>query len=247
MQDPGYIDAEIIRVMKEHLVLEEFIQDYGQAHLYTYFRRRRITISQHDIMFAMRKIDPEGVRARLARKNRKRKKFLVAGPDAIWSIDAYCKLEFCGIQIYAVIDAYSRKLLWIYVGVSSRTAVSVAKQFLTYLQDEKIMPHKIRSDRGLETLLIADAQHQLCMDLDDRSEEDKEFDRCWIFGKSTANQRIEAWWMQLQTSQLNRYLIFFDTLKEEGHYKKDEISDRIAFLAVYMPLVRRDCYEFMEN
>jgi hypothetical protein len=53
--------------------------------------------------------------------------------------------------------------------------------------------------------------------------------------------------MQLQSSQLNRWLIFFDTLKEEGHYKKDEISDRIAFLAVYMPLVRRDCYEFMEH
>lgn len=191
MQGPGYIDAEIIRVMKEHLVLEGSIQDYGRAHLYTYFRRRGITISLHDIMLAMRKIDPEGVRARLARKTRKRKKFLVAGPDAIWSINTHCKLEFCGIQIYAVINAYSRKLLWIYVGVSSRTVVSVAKQFLTYLQDEKIMPYKIRSDRGLETLLIANAQHQLCMDQDDRSEEGKEFDRCWIFSK-------------LQTSQLNR-------------------------------------------
>ena len=153
LQDPGYIDAEIIRVMKEHLVLEGAIQDYGRAHLYTCFRRRGITISQHDIMFAMRKIDHEGVSARLAKKNRKWKKFLVAGPDAIWSIDAHCKLEFCGIQIYAVIDAYSRKLLWIYVGVSSRTAVSVAKQFLTYLQDEKIMPHKIRSDRALRPCL----------------------------------------------------------------------------------------------
>ena len=110
MRDPGYIDAEILRVMKDHLALEGAIQDYGRAHLYTYFRRRGITISQHDIMFAMRKIDPKGVSARLAKKDQKRKKFLVAEPDAIWSINAYCKLEFCGIQIYAVIDAYSRKL-----------------------------------------------------------------------------------------------------------------------------------------
>lgn len=134
---------------------------------------------------------------------------MVDGPNAVWSVDAHCKLEIVGIQIYAVIDAYSRKMIWIYTGVSGRTAISVFTQFLRFLQENGIMPQKMRSDRGTETILIADAFHQLCRRQEDRSEEDRDINECWMFGKSTANQRIEAWWAQLQSSMLQPWVIFF--------------------------------------
>jgi hypothetical protein len=35
------------------------------------------------------------------------------------------KLLIYSIEIYAVIDGYSRYILWIYVGISTRTAISV--------------------------------------------------------------------------------------------------------------------------
>lgn len=35
-----------------------------------------------------------------------------------------------GIQIYAAIDGYSCYITWCYVGVSTKTAVSVMRQYL---------------------------------------------------------------------------------------------------------------------
>lgn len=40
------------------------------------------------------------------------------------------KLEPFGFDIYAAIDGYSQFIIWIYVGVSARTAVSVLSQYL---------------------------------------------------------------------------------------------------------------------
>ena len=100
-------------------------------------------------------------------------------------------------------------IIWIYAGVSAQTSISVVKQYLQFLQSHKIMPRKIRSDRGTETFLMADAHHQICCAQEDRSKEDCAIEKIWIFGKSTANQRIEAWWMQLQSSQLSQWVDFF--------------------------------------
>lgn len=37
-------------------------------------------------------------------------------------MDGYLKLVNYGIEMYAAIDGYSRFILWIYIGVSARTA-----------------------------------------------------------------------------------------------------------------------------
>ena len=109
------------------------------------------------------------------------------------------------------------------------------------------MPDAIRSDRGTETVLIADAHWQLCCAQEDRAERLRPFEKCWMFGKSTANQRIEAWWMHLQSSMLHRWVLFFNIAQEEGHYQFDRLHDRLACYAVYMRLIREEAYEFMEN
>jgi hypothetical protein len=106
-------------------------------------------------------------------------------------MDGYCKFEEFGIQIYAAIDAYSRNIIWIYVGVSGRTMVSVYQQFAVALKTRKHAPRLIRTDKGKETIMAADAQYlharltrgNVCT-----------FRDCFIYGTSVANQRIEAWW-----------------------------------------------------
>jgi hypothetical protein len=67
------------------------------------------------------------------------------------------KLTPYGIEIYAAIDAYSRYVVWIYVGVSGMTAVSVVRQYLNAIKNIGYHPQVIRSDYGLETALIAKA------------------------------------------------------------------------------------------
>ena len=129
---------------------------------------------------------------------------MVPGPDYLWSIDGYMKLEPFGIEIYAGIDAYSRNIIWCYVGITARTAVSVVHQYLTTVRLIKRIPLFFRSDRGTETVLIAGAHHQL-----HRLEnlEDITLPECYIYGTSTENSRIESWWSHLSKSLLFRWRV----------------------------------------
>jgi hypothetical protein len=45
------------------------------------------------------------------------------------------KLASYGIEIYVAIDAYSRYVVWIYVGVSGIIAVSVVRQYLDAIKN----------------------------------------------------------------------------------------------------------------
>ena len=119
--------------------------------------------------------------------------YIVPGPNWLWSIDGHCKLSFYDIEIYAAIDAYSWYITWIYVGISGRTAISILVQFLTTLQNENIHPQRIQSDQGTETPLLAAAQHAFIK----RHVTDIPFRDSYWYGTSTANQRIESWWVQL--------------------------------------------------
>lgn len=93
------------------------------------------TITNRDRLFAaVKQLDPDGVYRRANDLQRHRGEYIVPGPNWLWSIDGHCKLNFYGIEIYAAIDAYSRYIIWIYVGISSRTAVSVLRQFLDTLE-----------------------------------------------------------------------------------------------------------------
>lgn len=100
-------------------------------------------------------------------------------------------------------DAYSRYIMWIYVGVSCRTAVSVLKQYLETVATQQIMPQILRADRGVETPLIAAAHHKFIQKIRPTAS----FDGCFRYGTSTANQRIEAWWGQLTKSILFRWRV----------------------------------------
>ena len=79
--------------------------------------------------------------------------------------------------------------MWIYVGVSARTMVSVYRQFAVAMKKLGIAPEVIRIDKGIETIMAADAQYlhtrktrgETCI-----------FRDCFIYSTSTANERVEA-------------------------------------------------------
>jgi len=126
-------------------------------------------------------------------------------------MDGHDKLSFWGIQIYAAIDAFSRYVTWCYIGISNRTQISVLRQFLEVLQETKIQPRDIRSDKGGETVLVAAAHYLLLKE----QYENLLLQDCYLYGTSTSNQRIEAWWSQLTKSLL---FIFRVRPKLSNHY-----------------------------
>lgn len=98
----------------------------------------------------MQKVDPEGVAAcgQQIGKKQQRMEFTVKGLNRVHSIDGHDKLSRFGFEIYGAIDAYSRYIVWCYVCISNRTAVSVNKQDLRLLRTTLQMPKLIRSDNG---------------------------------------------------------------------------------------------------
>jgi hypothetical protein len=155
-------------------------------------------VPYHHIRKAIQAVDPEGVERRYNEVKRARGDFVVPGPNFVWSIDGYCKLRFAGIEIYGMFDAYGRFVTELYCGISNDCAVSVLRQYIDCVTDLGYGPLHIRSDRGVETPMIADAHYQLHKATAiEEGRTPYEFSDVYWFGTSTANQRIEAWWAQL--------------------------------------------------
>ncbi|KAL4789390.1 hypothetical protein BDV19DRAFT_397054 [Aspergillus venezuelensis] len=219
------------------------IDGYGQGMLATHFRSQGLLIGRDRLFSMYKQLVPEAVQTSLHDLQRHRGTYIVPGPNFIWSIDGYLKLAPYGIEIYAAIDAYSRYIIWVYVGVSSRTAVSVLKQFLDTLKVTSRQPRFVRSDRGREPVLLAKAQHKLQQSY----HSDISIKDCYLYGTSTANQRIEAWWDQLTRGLLFRYQAYFKALVQEGHFSNDALADQIAFYAIYMPIISIQITSFVRS
>ena len=116
-----------------------------------------IFIPRETIAQAIREIDPASVEARTYAWHQVRDRYIVLGPNHVWSVDGHDKLKAYGIEIYSIIDTYSQMIIGLFVGISSRTAVAVQKYFLLVV-DKYGVPQLVRSDKGSETVLMAACQ-----------------------------------------------------------------------------------------
>ena len=119
--------------------------------------------------------------------------YIVSGPNFLWSIDGYCKLDMFEFEIYRAVDAYSWYIVWIYVEVSAHISISCLQQFLNTVKNTDKISRIIRSDCRVKTGLLAAAHH--C--LHQSHESDILFKNCFFYRTSTKNQWIESWWNQL--------------------------------------------------
>ena len=89
------------------------------------------------------------------------------------------------------------------MGNSNRQAVSILRQMVITIEAYDRCPFFFRLDRDKKMLLLADAQYSFYV-LDQKANgscpEDKDFLRlrkCYMFGTSTVNVRIENTWMRM--------------------------------------------------
>lgn len=217
---------------------------YGRNLMQSHLKREGNRYSQHQIRNALAIVDPEGLENRQSRKKMFRVPFITDGPNHIWSVDGHDKLKHFGIEIYGAIDVYSRYIIWMYVGVSNRTAISVIKQFLTAVRTLNVLPKRIRSDKESETLQMGTCQYLLHRF--GNSNPDVEFNQVYSYGTSKNNQRIESWWRQLLDRLTREWITTFEQFIEDGIFTAGD-SDIIALLAVYMPILRKQIHDFVED
>lgn len=135
--------------------------------------------------------------------------------------------------------------MWTYIGITGRTQNSVFRQYVQTLRDTGIIPRILRTDRGTETPRMADT-HLLLSRLV-RPDENLSFQQCFHYGKSTNNQRIEAWWRPSTEKCLGDWTKLFDGMKRQGTLDMDKRADRIALLAIYMPVIKTNHAEWVET
>jgi len=102
---------------------------FGRAWMITYLRQHcGFRAHQRDVAAAQRQLNLEDITAKMPRNRKQRlENYTTAGPNFLWCLDGHDKLAQFGMQIYAAIDAYLRKIIWFYCGSSNRTAISVVR------------------------------------------------------------------------------------------------------------------------
>jgi hypothetical protein len=144
-------------------------------------------------MRAMRVIDPDGVNAQ-KRRRLKRHQYNTPGPNFLWHIDGWDKLKPYGFSVHACIDGFSQRLLWLEVCTMNKNPNVIVNYFLSTVQQLGGVPRLVRTDKGTENVWISVMQRLLRMDQNDNLAGYKSF----IEGKSSSNQRIEAYWSKLR-------------------------------------------------
>ncbi|XP_065909324.1 uncharacterized protein [Dysidea avara] len=130
------------------------------------------------------------------------------GPDYIWHCDGYDKLKPYGFAIHGCIDGYSRRILWLHVSPSNNDPYIIAGYYLNCVEKLAGCPTILRTDRGTENTNIAFLRDQH----DDPFAKEKSF----MYGRSTSNQHIEAWWGQLRKNAAQWWMDYFKALRESG-------------------------------
>lgn len=210
--DSSYLDVALPFVQR-------LLQHSGSMHGYRWFHARcvqeNLLVSREDIRLILGILDPDGVSARRARRLRRRE-YYASGPNFIWHIDGYDKLKPYGLCVHGCIDGYSRYIIWMNVFRTNNNPDVVGSYYLSALEERMAAPRLIRGDRGTENTRIRTIQHMLLG-------EDS-----FIYGTSTANQRIESWWGILRRQCVQLWMDRFEALKDGGYFEGDIVDKALV-------------------
>lgn len=98
-----------------------------------------------------------------------------------------------------------------------------------------VIPKKIRSDRGTETV-EAFAVHTTFHSFNDHGDPQN----CWKYGRSVHNQKIECFWSHLVDQWLSHWREIFQELEYQELWEADDPIDKTALVYIYMPIIRQE-------
>ena len=150
-------------------------------------RNSRLTADKEKVRLILKSLDLVGV-DRWKRQKLPRCKYHLFGRNHTWHIDGYDKLKPFGTAIDGAIDGYSRRILWLKSSSSNNHKI-IANYYLCCMKKLNLIPHVVRGDHGTENVNASVIQRFLRRKHTDSQSKYKIF----IYGHSTANQRIESW------------------------------------------------------
>jgi hypothetical protein len=173
-------------------------------------------------------LDPDGI-ATCKRHRLRRRLYFNPGPNFLWHIDGYDKLKPYGICISGAIDGFSRYVVWMHAHSTNNDPSLIASYFMTEIKARKACPSRIRADRGTENGHV----EQMMVFL--REDHDAYAQKCFLYGSSNHNQRIESWWAFLRKHHAQFWMNTFRHLKETGSFDGGYLDKNLVrFCCMYV-------------
>ena len=216
-------DTHVVQDDELKMAVEEEIAGsgcfLGYRKVWARLRKKGIVVKRKRVMVMLKQLDPEGVESR-TKKRLRRRLYHARGPNFIWHMDGHDKLKPYGFSVHGCIDGFSRKLIWLEVGPSNKKPEIIAKFYLDAVQNLGGVPERVRADDGTENGVV-EAIHTYLRSTHDGSSTGL---GSFLIGRSTSNQRIEAYWSQLVKDGPGWWMNFF----------KDMIRDSLTALILFI-------------
>ena len=91
----------------------------GYRKMWRRLKRKGIGVRRETVRELLSELDPAGVESR-TKKMLRRRAYSANGPNLIWHIDGYNKLKLYGFSIRGCTDGFSRRLIWLEVGITNK-------------------------------------------------------------------------------------------------------------------------------
>ena len=186
--------------------VERLTQEFpycGESMLGKMLARKGIVVQRFRLRESLRRVDETGIAER-TRGRLHRRIYNVKGANDLWHIDTNHKLVRWHMIIFASIDGFSR-LPVVLVCLDNNKANTLLEHFKAAVLKYGL-PSRVRSDKGLENVSIAD--YMIGMRGSGRGS--------MITGKSTHNQRVERLWKDVFTGVLSFHYRMFYFMEDEG-------------------------------
>ena len=227
---------EVVQAVEEELRGSGSLLGYRAMHQ-RLINQYGLVTTREVVRHVLRIFDPEGVEYR-SRHRLRRRLYGCKGPNYLWHIDGYDKLKPYGFCIHGAIDGFSRRIVWLEVASSNNDPRIIAQYFLDYVRQLGGTARIVRGDRGTENGNLAAIQRFFRRSMNDDFSGDKSF----MFGKSTSNQRIEAWWGRLRQGCADWWIEFFKDLRDSGLYCDDNIIHCECLKFCFMDVIQSELH-----
>lgn len=198
-------------------------------------RDHGLAVKRNDVMKIMKELYPYATEERKAHRLQRRT-YRLNGPNYVWHVDGYDKLKPFGFCIHGCIDGYSRRVMWLEVASTNNNPSVVAKYYLDCLKSVGCAPRILRADHGTENSSLRFLQPYFRHNSTDSLAGMNSFMR----GRSTSNQRIEAFWGTLRKLGVHWWINFFKDIRDSGLFDIDHPVVKECLQYCFMDALQTD-------